>query len=211
MHPRLQRARVRAGIQPKFEIATRLANSQPQGGTSRCRLFYCLRIPNFGLTVPITGYTLSPMSPFDLTAPCKETLRARLLRKRTVAATGCWIWQGAIWSKGYGGIQYRYKRLAVHRVSYVIWKGCIPENLQIDHLCRNTSCFNPDHLECVTARVNTLRGTSVSARAARVTQCPKGHPYDSANTYVRPCDGGRQCKACNLEACRKYYRRKNSL
>lgn len=143
---------------------------------------------------------------FDLSSACKETLRARLVRKRAVDPSGCWIWQGARWGK-YGSTQYRYKRLAVHRAAYVIWREPIPEPLVIDHLCRNTRCFNPDHLECVTVSVNTARGNSYRAR---VTHCPKGHPYDSANTYLTP-QGWRDCRTCRTEACRKYYRRSISV
>jgi hypothetical protein len=33
----------------------------------------------------------------------------------------------------------------------------IPDGLTLDHLCRNKSCVNPDHLEPVTREENTVR------------------------------------------------------
>ena len=65
----------------------------------------------------------------------------------------CWIWQGYRCSKGYG----RFNGNTVHRFSYEHYKRQIPEGWQIDHLCRNTSCVNPDHLEAVTLEENLRR------------------------------------------------------
>jgi hypothetical protein len=36
--------------------------------------------------------------------------------------------------------------------------GSIPENLELDHLCRNPACVRPDHLEPVTHLENLRRG-----------------------------------------------------
>ena len=79
--------------------------------------------------------------------------------------------------------------------SYEHFRGAIPEGLNLDHLCRNRKCVNPDHLEAVTQRVNVMRGVSVTAENMRKSHCPTGHPYDAANTYVR-ANGHRGCRAC---------------
>lgn len=50
--------------------------------------------------------------------------------------------------------------------------------MTVDHLCRNTSCVNPAHLEAVTNKENTLRGLTVTAINAQKTACAAGHPYD---------------------------------
>jgi hypothetical protein len=44
-----------------------------------------------------------------------------------------------------------------------------------------------------------LRGEGVTAKAAHVSNCPQGHPYDEANTYITP-KGARDCRACRREA-----------
>ena len=71
---------------------------------------------------------------------------------------GCWIWQGGLNFKGYGTMRLKGYGRSAHRNSYEAFKGSIPEGHQIDHLCRVRSCVNPDHLEAVEPRENTLRG-----------------------------------------------------
>jgi hypothetical protein len=63
------------------------------------------------------------------------------------AVSDCWVWIGYRDSCGYGRIKLRGKAALVHRVSYVEFKGDIPEDHDVDHRCRNRACFNPAHLE----------------------------------------------------------------
>jgi hypothetical protein len=111
------------------------------------------------------------------------------LSERTRTGPGCWEWVGHLTPQGYGSLG---RRLA-HRLVYEVAVGPIPAGLQLDHLCRNRRCVNPDHLEPVTSRENTLRGSGLPAQRVLVTHCPRGHAYTDENTYVRP--GTRQRKA----------------
>src|SRR5690606_27089460 len=77
-------------------------------------------------------------------------------------------------------------------------QGPIPAGLVIDHLCGNTSCCNPEHLEAVTNAENMRR------RAKRSATCASGHPWTPENTYIRP-NGRRDCRACKREASRRAY------
>ena len=75
--------------------------------------------------------------------------------------TGCHIWQGSDSGNGRGGGYPRMclngQTVAVHRVMYTHVHGYIPGKKQIDHLCRNRMCVNPNHLEMVTHRENQRR------------------------------------------------------
>lgn len=106
-----------------------------------------------------------------------ETFLARV-RKRQ----GCWLYQGYLRPDGYGYARHDNKKVLLHRFVYEATKGSIPQGLVLDHLCRNRSCINPDHLEPVTHQTNILRGVGRAAEQARQTSCFRGHPFDEENT-----------------------------
>lgn len=115
----------------------------------------------------------------------------------------CWNWTGTKSSFGYGIFSYRNTSLRAHRVSYELVIGKIPDDLVIDHLCRNRLCVNPAHLEAVESEVNVDRGIGLTARNSRKSECSKGHPFDEINTYIRPGTSWRSCRKCKAEASRK--------
>lgn len=119
----------------------------------------------------------------------------RLLRKVSVAKNGCWNWTGFL-HNGYGKICEDRKSRLAHRISYRIFKGPIPERLELDHLCRNTKCINPTHLEAVSHRVNVLRGNGATAKHARQTHCIRGHKLSGDNLYIWS-DGKHIMRTCN--------------
>jgi hypothetical protein len=117
--------------------------------------------------------------------------------------TGCWEWTASIGSHGYGQVHYERKMHTVHRLLYMLLVGPVPEGLQLDHLCRNRPCCNPEHLEIVTHRQNSLRDTGAPAHNAKKIACPQGHPYDRTSKR-----GYRFCSICTREYG-KQYRKKN--
>lgn len=130
--------------------------------------------------------------------------------------TGCWIWLNAVHIKnGYGhlskklnGQQYNYR---AHRLAYELYKAPIPDGMVIDHKCRVRCCVNPDHLEVVTQRENTIRGEGFPGFRHRQTHCVHGHLLEGQNVYSYR--GYRQCRACNKIRDRKRNRqgRRNYL
>jgi|SRR5215471_19770529 len=115
----------------------------------------------------------------------------------------CWLWQGHVNNNGYGTIHSDGGDEYVHRVAYALLKGPVPAGLELDHLCRNTRCVNPAHLEAVPHKVNSLRGISLFAMEARQTHCIHGHRFDGANTYIRKDNGARQCRQCKADRMRR--------
>jgi hypothetical protein len=90
--------------------------------------------------------------------------------------SGCWCWTGRKCSSyGYGRINLYVPELArnvpltAHVAAWVmletgivaphsLYLACLElrcSGLQLDHLCHNTKCINPDHLELVTPRENS--------------------------------------------------------
>jgi hypothetical protein len=131
--------------------------------------------------------------------PPRPTLAERLAARIVITESGCWEWQGAKNDRGYGQIGVgRVKRFYTHRVSYELHVGPIPDGLQLDHLCRNTICCNPEHLEPVTARENMRRGRSPHMLLGLANRCAKGHDLREVG-YVRPDGQGRICKTCRAE------------
>jgi len=105
---------------------------------------------------------------------------------------GCWVWQGRLNQNGYGTMGFRAASWLVHRVTYEVLAGHIPEGLVLDHLCRNRACCNPDHLEPVTVAENNRRGAGVSK-----THCKNGHPLFGENLRITS-KGGRSCRICYI-------------
>lgn len=121
----------------------------------------------------------------------------------------CWIWTGTMQQNSpYGQFWLNGKLVRPHRYSYEQSIGPIPEGLTIDHLCRNTICVNPKHLEAVTSKVNTLRGTGFAAINAKKTHCHQGHEFTKENTYSY--NGKRCCRTCRSETTRKLRHAKSS-
>lgn len=125
----------------------------------------------------------------------------------------CWLWTGWRNPNGYGRIwlgDVGRREAFAHRVAYELLVGAIPEELQLDHLCRVKHCVNPAHLEAVSAQVNVLRSTNAAAVNAAKTHCDHGHPFNEINTYI-DTRGWRGCRPCRREAMRRRRARKAAV
>lgn len=103
----------------------------------------------------------------------------------------CWAWTHTLTHKGYASFGVEGVANSGHRYSYILNVGPIPDSLEIDHLCRNRACVNPEHLEAVTHRENLLR-------VARNTHCGYGHEMSPETTYINS-KGSRVCSQCRRD------------
>lgn len=123
-----------------------------------------------------------------------------------IQENGCWDWVGAK-SGRYGTIYRSGKNLWAHRYVFEMIRGSTG-SVGLDHLCRNPSCVNPDHLEPVSQRINILRGDSPPARQARRTHCLRGHPLSRENVWMAGKNRTkRQCRLCAKIRQRARYHR----
>lgn len=130
----------------------------------------------------------------------------RFCDKIQIAPNGCWEWQAFRMPLGYGQFGHRNKgrhsMFYAHRISYSWFRGPIDDALTIDHLCRNTCCVNPEHLEPVSNAENIRRAF------LHVTHCKWGHEFSPENTYRNKKTGRRECRACNARRGRELRARR---
>ncbi len=109
------------------------------------------------------------------------------------ASNGCWLWTASVRPQGagYGQVRIAGKLLYAHRVAYELVRGRVPNGLVLDHVCKQTRCVNPSHLEAVTQRTNLLRGDGYCGTNSRKTHCPQGHALVAGNLVK-----GRKHRSC---------------
>lgn len=91
----------------------------------------------------------------------KTTPEERFWR-RVQKGDGCWIWQAATGSHGYGFINLGDRYVLAHRYSWELANGRRPGRFFVLHSCDNKKCVRPDHLRLGTSKDNVhdmmLRG-----------------------------------------------------
>ena len=118
--------------------------------------------------------------------------------------TGCWLWTASTHRDGYGEMRNRKgEKDKAHRISYEMYKGKIPDELCVDHICRVRACVNPDHLRLLTPTQNTMAGFGYMANFARRTHCNYGHEFTPENTITQN-GARRRCRTCKNEEGKRY-------
>lgn len=103
----------------------------------------------------------------------REAILAKIKARTEIVDTGyqidgkpspCFLWTGPDSGNGKGGGYGRMclggQTVAVHLVPYSHFFGYIPPKKQVDHLCYQRRCWNPQHLELGTHLQNQRRRAS---------------------------------------------------
>jgi len=126
-----------------------------------------------------------------------------------VPDAGCWLWERAVSTAGYGQVRDGKKLLYTHRLAYELFNGEIPEGMFVLHRCDVRCCCNPDHLfvgtnadnmrdkiekgrqtrgsKCGTAKLTEADVVEMRRRYAsgeRVEDIKKDYPVNIRNTYA---------------------------
>lgn len=124
----------------------------------------------------------------------------------------CWLWNGSLNADGYGVTSRMIDKKSygslIHRISWYLLYGNIPNNMVIDHTCHDPSvcvsgvkcehrrCFNPYHLQMTTIANNSKRGASNNSNTGLCKN--KLHQWVPENIYQ--WKDKKMCKSCHLEA-----------
>jgi hypothetical protein len=86
-------------------------------------------------------------------------IQARLAVPEENPINSCWEFNGVASSNGYMRCWYNGHRHMAHRLFYELVSGKDIRHLQLDHLCVNRICCNPNHMDPVTGKTNCKRRT----------------------------------------------------
>ena len=120
--------------------------------------------------------TPPPSAPVDRRSPLRRAYEEEdwpalleAIRADTVPRDGCWLWSRTL-KKGYAYLMVGSHAKYVHRLSVEAKHGAKLGSQPVHHLCANTACVNPAHLEPVTHAANTAEMLARRALLDRIEE-----------------------------------------
>lgn len=134
-------------------------------------------------------------------AELSEYKKNSLKNRCEITVKGCWLINTGKYRK-YGIASFKNNVWYAHRLSFLLYNGEIPKEYEIDHLCHNTNCINPEHLEAVT-KIENLRRQCFAR-----THCKNGHEFSEDNKFLVKRKGRKnnfECRTCKENRKRVAY------
>lgn len=130
----------------------------------------------------------------------------RFLMSYKEASSGCWEWLGG--QQPYGRFYMGGFNHFAHRAAILLLTDTpLSNDMTVDHLCSNTRCVNPKHLEVVSIEENMRRAARRDGHMVEGDPvCPKGHAMTAANTTMRVSSHGNRRPRCRR--CINDYKKK---
>lgn len=112
--------------------------------------------------------------------PARPSDADSILTMVVEAASGCWEWAGRRSDAGYGRLTFRGHEDYAHRVSYLVFRGEIPNGLLVCHECDNPPCANPKHLFLGTELDNSRDAQRKGRLASGFSRASRGESHGCA-------------------------------
>jgi hypothetical protein len=124
------------------------------------------------------------------------------------AENGCWLWQGAVNTTGYGMANWtRSKNLVAHRLAWELLRGQPPAGLRALHKCDTPRCVNPDHIFWGTQKDNSA--DAMAKGRTTLGKQPKQRLIDAQK--VREIRALKAAGAKGVELAKKFGIHPNSI
>lgn len=110
-------------------------------------------------------------------------LKEWFFNKKDIKENGCWEWNGTI-NGGYGKLQICRKRLLAHRLALELYLDReVPKELEVRHMCHNSICINPLHLQEGTHKENMqdMIDANRQSKGERLSKVLTGIKHKKAN------------------------------
>jgi hypothetical protein len=123
-------------------------------------------------------------------------------------STDCWLWLGGRSAANYGVVSIGRGQFSAHRAAFYAFQDLMPDGRELDHLCDNTLCVNPAHLEPVTKTENLKRRWATRDTVHREF-CSRGHAMVAENVSLLT-SGYRRCRECEKLLNRERYQKRRN-